>query len=117
MACICLLGKVVEVNALAKALAGQKDEEIFSANAAALASRKFSPRVTNEAVQKAAAALKGSNHRPMKGMLTGPVTILNWSFVRNDQPRFETCYQIALAMKDEVEDLEKNDTTQIHTHI
>ncbi|KAJ6296744.1 hypothetical protein OIU78_022463 [Salix suchowensis] len=100
--------KVVEVNALAKALAGQKDEEIFSANAAALASRKFSPRVTNEAVQKAAAALKGSDHRPMKGMLTGPVTILNWSFVRNDQPRFETCYQIALVIMDEVEDLEKN---------
>ena len=40
--------------------------------------------------------------RPMKGMLTGPVTILNWSFVRNDQPRHETCYQIALAIKDEV---------------
>ncbi|CAH9089410.1 unnamed protein product [Cuscuta epithymum] len=240
--------KVVEVNALAKALSGQKDEAIFSANAAALASRRSSPRVTNEAVQKAAAALKGSDHRratnvsarldaqqkklnlpilptttigsfpqtvelrrvrreykakkiseeeyvkaineeiskvvklqeeldidvlvhgeperndmveyfgeqlsgfaftangwvqsygsrcvkppiiygdvsrpnpmtvfwssaaqsmtkrPMKGMLTGPVTILNWSFVRNDQPRFETCYQIALAIKDEVEDLEK----------
>ncbi|KAF8007059.1 hypothetical protein BT93_K1150 [Corymbia citriodora subsp. variegata] len=240
--------KVVEVNALAKALAGQKDEEFFSANAAAQASRKSSPRVTNEAVQKAAAALKGSDHRrattvsarldaqqkklnlpvlptttigsfpqtielrrvrreykakkiaeeeyvkaikeeikkvvklqeeldidvlvhgeperndmveyfgeqlsgfaftvngwvqsygsrcvkppiiygdvsrpkpvtvfwstmaqgmttrPMKGMLTGPVTILNRSFVRNDQPRFETCYQIALAIKDEVEDLEK----------
>ncbi|VFQ64224.1 unnamed protein product [Cuscuta campestris] len=240
--------KVVEVNALAKALSGQKDEAFFSANAAAQASRKSSPRVTNEAVQKAAAALKGSDHRrttnvsarldaqqkklnlpilptttigsfpqtvelrrvrreykakkiseeeyvkaikqeisnvvklqeeldidvlvhgeperndmveyfgeqlsgfaftangwvqsygsrcvkppiiygdvsrpnpmtvfwsstaqgmtkrPMKGMLTGPVTILNWSFVRNDQPRFETCYQIALAIKDEVEDLEK----------
>ncbi|KAA8516889.1 hypothetical protein F0562_017293 [Nyssa sinensis] len=240
--------KVVEVNALAKALAGHKDEEFFSANAAAQASRKSSPRVTNEAVQKAAAALKGSDHRratnvstrldaqqkklnlpilptttigsfpqtmelrrvrreykakkiseeeyitaikgeinkvvklqeeldidvlvhgeperndmveyfgeqlsgfaftvngwvqsygsrcvkppiiygdvsrpkpmtvfwssmaqsmtarPMKGMLTGPVTILNWSFVRNDQPRFKTCYQIALAIKDEVEDLEK----------
>ncbi|KAL5547208.1 hypothetical protein UlMin_006895 [Ulmus minor] len=240
--------KVVEVNALAKALAGQKDEAFFSANAAAQASRKCSPRVTNEAVQKAAAALKDSDHRratnvsarldaqqkklnlpilptttigsfpqtielrrvrrefkakkiseeeyvkaiteeinkvvklqeeldidvlvhgeperndmveyfgeqlsgfaftvngwvqsygsrcvkppiiygdvsrpnpmtvfwsstaqsltarPMKGMLTGPVTILNWSFVRNDQPRFKTCYQIALAIKDEVEDLEK----------
>ncbi|GFY98027.1 cobalamin-independent synthase family protein [Actinidia rufa] len=234
--------KVVEVNALAKALAGHQDEAFFSANAAAQASRKSSPRVTNEAVQKAAAALKGSDHRratnvsarldaqqkklnlpvlptttigsfpqtmelrrvrreykakkvseenyinsikeeikkvvklqeeldidvlrndmveyfgeqlsgfaftvngwvqsygsrcvkppiiygdvsrpkpmtvfwssmaqsmtarPMKGMLTGPVTILNWSFVRNDQPRFETCYQIALAIKDEVEDLEK----------
>ncbi|XP_027175084.1 5-methyltetrahydropteroyltriglutamate--homocysteine methyltransferase [Coffea eugenioides] len=240
--------KVVEVDALAKALSGAKDEAFFSANAAAQASRKSSPRVTNEAVQKAAAALRGSDHRratnvssrldaqqkklnlpilptttigsfpqtlelrrvrreykakkiseddyvkaikeeinkvvklqeeldidvlvhgeperndmveyfgeqlsgfaftangwvqsygsrcvkppiiygdvsrpnpmtvfwsstaqsmtkrPMKGMLTGPVTILNWSFVRNDQPRFETCYQIALAIKDEVEDLEK----------
>ncbi|CAK9184641.1 unnamed protein product [Ilex paraguariensis] len=250
--------KVVEVNALAEALSGQKDEAFFSANAAAQASRKSSPRVTNEVVQKAAAALKGSDHRrstnvsarldaqqkklnlpilpitttgsfpqtmelrkvrreykannilncfaailleslrknmlrlsrkkstklsssrkssidvlvhgeperndmveyfgeqlsgfaftvngwvqsygsrcvkppiiygdvsrpkamtvfwsslaqnmtkrPMKGMLTGPVTILNWTFVRDDQPRFETCYQIALAIKDEVEDLEK----------
>ncbi|XP_030440583.1 5-methyltetrahydropteroyltriglutamate--homocysteine methyltransferase-like [Syzygium oleosum] len=240
--------KVVEVNALTKALAGQKDEAFFSANAAAQASRKSSPTVTNEAVQKAAAALRGSDHRrattvsarldaqqkklnlpviptttigsfprtiklrrvsleykdkkiseeeyveaiqeeinkvvmlqeeldidvlvhgeperndiveyfgeqlsgfaftvngwvqsygnycvkppiiygdvsrprpmtifwsttaqsmttrPMKGMLTGPVTILNRSFVRNDQPRFRTCYQIALAIKDEVEDLEK----------
>ncbi|XP_039160162.1 5-methyltetrahydropteroyltriglutamate--homocysteine methyltransferase-like [Eucalyptus grandis] len=240
--------KVIEVTALAKALAGEKDEEFFSANAAAQASRKSSPRVTNEAVQKAAAALRGSDHRrattvsarldaqqkklnlpvlptttigsfpqtielrrvrceykakkiseeeyvkaikeeinkvvklqeeldidvlvhgeperndiieyfgeqllgfaftmngwvqsygshcvkppiiygdvsrpkpmtvfwstmaqsmtarPVKGMLTGPVTILNWSFVRNDQPRSETCYQIALAIKDEVDDLEK----------
>ncbi|XP_039161093.1 5-methyltetrahydropteroyltriglutamate--homocysteine methyltransferase-like, partial [Eucalyptus grandis] len=237
--------KVVEVNALAKALAGQKDEAFFSANAAAQASRKSSPRVTNEAVQKAATALRGSDHRrattvsarfdaqqkklnlvmpaatidsiakelrsphsqykakkiseeeyikaikeeidkvvklqeeldidvlvyreperndmveyfeeqlsgfaltvngwvqsygsrcmkppiiygdvscpklpyvfwstavqsmatgPMKGMLPGPVTILNWSFVRNDQPRSDTCYQIALAIKDKVEDLEK----------
>ncbi|TKY50010.1 5-methyltetrahydropteroyltriglutamate--homocysteine methyltransferase [Spatholobus suberectus] len=246
--------KIVEVNALAKALSGQKDEVFFSANAAALASRKSSPRVTNEAVQRAAAALKGSDHRrttnvsarldaqqkklnlpvlptttigsfpqtadlrrvrrefkankiseedyihfikeeinnvvklqeefdidvlvhgeperndmveyfgeqlsgfaftangwvqsygsrcvkppiiygdvsrpkpmtvfwsstaqnmtkrPMKGMLTGPVTILNWSFVRDDQPRFETCYQIALAIKDEVEDLEKAGITVI----
>ncbi|XP_042017448.1 5-methyltetrahydropteroyltriglutamate--homocysteine methyltransferase-like [Salvia splendens] len=246
--------KVVEVNALAKALTGQKDETYFTANAAAQASRKSSPRVNNEAVQKAAAALKGSDHRratnvtarldaqqkklnlpilptttigsfpqtvelrrvrreykakkiseedydkaikeeinkvvklqeeldidvlvhgeperndmveyfgeqlsgfaftangwvqsygsrcvkppiiygdvsrpnpmtvywssaaqsmtkrPMKGMLTGPVTILNWSFVRNDQPRSETCYQIALAIKDEVEDLEKAGITVI----
>ncbi|RVW35144.1 5-methyltetrahydropteroyltriglutamate--homocysteine methyltransferase [Vitis vinifera] len=245
--------KIVEVNALAKALAGHKEEAFFSDNAVAQASRKSSPRVTNEAVQKAASALKGSDHRratdvsarldaqqkklklpvlptttigsfpqtmdlrrvrreykakkiseegyvkaikeeinkvvklqeeldidvlvhgepeerygrvlgeqlsgfaftangwvqsygsrcvkppviygdvsrpkpmtvfwstmaqsmtarPMKGMLTGPVTILNWSFVRNDQPRFETCYQIALAIKDEVEDLEKAGITVI----
>ncbi len=45
--------------------------------------------------------------KPMKGMLTGPVTILEWSFVRNDQPRSETCKQIALAIRDEVRDLEK----------
>ena len=44
--------------------------------------------------------------RPMKGMLTGPVTMLNWSFVRDDQPRSETCRQIALALRDEVHDLE-----------
>eukprot|EP00252_Welwitschia_mirabilis_P004465 TRINITY_DN147_c0_g1_i2.p1 TRINITY_DN147_c0_g1~~TRINITY_DN147_c0_g1_i2.p1 ORF type:complete len:789 (+),score=132.71 TRINITY_DN147_c0_g1_i2:71-2368(+) len=239
--------KLHEVVALARALAGHKDQGFFAANAAAQASRKSSPRVTNEAVQKAAAALKTSDHRrvtpvnirleqqqkklnlpllptttigsfpqtvelrrvrreyksnkiaeegyiksmkeeiakvvklqedldidvlvhgeperndmveyfgeqlqgfaftvngwvqsygsrcvkppivygdvsrpnpmtvfwsktaqsmtarPMKGMLTGPVTILNWSFVRNDQPRSETCFQIALAIKNEVEDLE-----------
>src|SRR5258708_2965569 len=45
--------------------------------------------------------------RPVKGMLTGPVTILQWSFVRDDQPRSETCRQIALAVRDEVFDLEK----------
>jgi 5-methyltetrahydropteroyltriglutamate--homocysteine methyltransferase len=44
--------------------------------------------------------------KPMKGMLTGPVTILQWSFVRNDQPPSETCGQIALAIRDEVQDLE-----------
>ncbi|HSH67907.1 MAG TPA: 5-methyltetrahydropteroyltriglutamate--homocysteine S-methyltransferase, partial [Bacteroidia bacterium] len=43
----------------------------------------------------------------VKGMLTGPVTILQWSFVRNDQPRAQTCLQIALAIRDEVIDLEK----------
>ena len=45
--------------------------------------------------------------QPVKGMLTGPVTILQWSFVRNDQPRKDTCTQIALAILDEVLDLEK----------
>ncbi len=44
---------------------------------------------------------------PVKGMLTGPVTILQWSFVRDDQPRSETCLEIALAIRDEVKDLEK----------
>ena len=45
--------------------------------------------------------------KPMKGMLTGPVTILNWSFVRDDQPRWLSCYQLALAIRAEVLDLEK----------
>lgn len=44
--------------------------------------------------------------KPMKGMLTGPVTILQWSFVRDDQPRSETCRQIAFAIRNEVADLE-----------
>jgi 5-methyltetrahydropteroyltriglutamate--homocysteine methyltransferase len=44
--------------------------------------------------------------RIMKGMLTGPVTMLQWSFVRDDQPRAQTCRQIALAIRDEVMDLE-----------
>ncbi|MBK4217196.1 5-methyltetrahydropteroyltriglutamate--homocysteine S-methyltransferase [Paracoccus caeni] len=44
--------------------------------------------------------------KPVKGMLTGPVTILQWSFVRDDQPRAQTCRQIALAIRDEVADLE-----------
>jgi 5-methyltetrahydropteroyltriglutamate--homocysteine methyltransferase len=43
----------------------------------------------------------------MKGMLTGPITILQWSFVRDDQPRNDTARQIALAIRDEVSDLEK----------
>jgi 5-methyltetrahydropteroyltriglutamate--homocysteine methyltransferase len=43
----------------------------------------------------------------VKGMLTGPVTMLNWSFVRDDQPRSETCRQLALAIRDEVLALEK----------
>ncbi|RBA25641.1 5-methyltetrahydropteroyltriglutamate--homocysteine S-methyltransferase [Herminiimonas fonticola] len=45
--------------------------------------------------------------KPMKGMLTGPVTMLQWSFVRDDQPRDTTALQIALALRDEVVDLEK----------
>ncbi|WP_029631542.1 5-methyltetrahydropteroyltriglutamate--homocysteine S-methyltransferase [Zavarzinella formosa] len=44
--------------------------------------------------------------KPVKGMLTGPVTILQWSFVRDDQPRRDTCWQIACAIRDEVADLE-----------
>jgi 5-methyltetrahydropteroyltriglutamate--homocysteine methyltransferase len=45
--------------------------------------------------------------KPLKGMLTGPVTMLMWSFVRDDQPRSESCKQLALAIRDEVDDLEQ----------
>ncbi len=45
--------------------------------------------------------------KPMKGMLTGPVTMLNWSFVRDDQSRADTCLQLALAIRQEVLDLEQ----------
>jgi 5-methyltetrahydropteroyltriglutamate--homocysteine methyltransferase len=51
-------------------------------------------------------AAQSLTDKPVKGMLTGPVTILQWSFVRDDQPRGETCAQIALAIRDEVCDLE-----------
>lgn len=50
---------------------------------------------------------KSRTARPMKGMLTGPVTILNWSFVRDDVPRSLACYQLALAIRAEVLDLER----------
>ncbi|MDY0170504.1 MAG: 5-methyltetrahydropteroyltriglutamate--homocysteine S-methyltransferase, partial [Thermoguttaceae bacterium] len=50
-------------------------------------------------------AMQGTG-KPVKGMLTGPVTILCWSFVRDDQPRSDTCRQLALAIRDEVVDLE-----------
>jgi 5-methyltetrahydropteroyltriglutamate--homocysteine methyltransferase len=55
-----------------------------------------------------AAYAQGLTRRPMKGMLTGPVTILQWSFVRDDQPRALTCAQIALAIRAEVRDLESH---------
>jgi len=49
-----------------------------------------------------------ANNKPVKGMLTGPVTMLQWSFVRNDQPRSQTCQQLAWAIREEVSDLERN---------
>ena len=51
--------------------------------------------------------------KPVKGMLTGPVTILCWSFVRDDLPRSQACRQIALAIRDEVADLEASGATVI----
>ncbi|MYY05613.1 5-methyltetrahydropteroyltriglutamate--homocysteine S-methyltransferase [Streptomyces sp. ATexAB-D23] len=51
--------------------------------------------------------------RPVKGMLTGPVTMLAWSFVRDDQPLGDTARQVALALRDEVNDLEAGGTSVI----
>jgi 5-methyltetrahydropteroyltriglutamate--homocysteine methyltransferase len=59
------------------------------------------PMTVNEVVYA-----QSKTKKPMKGMLTGPVTILNWSFVRDDMLRSEVCNQIALALRDEVADLE-----------
>ncbi|OLY81849.1 putative 5-methyltetrahydropteroyltriglutamate-homocysteine methyltransferase [Smittium mucronatum] len=53
------------------------------------------------------------NSRPVKGMLTGPVTIIQWSFVRNDIPISQTAMQIALAIREEVLELESNGITVI----
>jgi len=56
---------------------------------------------------KWSAYAQAKTDKPVKGMLTGPVTILQWSFPRDDQPRRETATQIALAIRDEVADLER----------
>ncbi|NPA73891.1 MAG: 5-methyltetrahydropteroyltriglutamate--homocysteine S-methyltransferase [Epsilonproteobacteria bacterium] len=50
---------------------------------------------------------QSKTEKPVKGMLTGPVTILNWSFVRDDQPKDVTAKQIALSIADEIDDLQK----------
>jgi 5-methyltetrahydropteroyltriglutamate--homocysteine methyltransferase len=57
---------------------------------------------------------QSKTEKALKGMLTGPVTMLEWSFVRDDQPRSETCEQLALAIRDEVADLEQAGIPIIH---
>ncbi|KAF6160347.1 hypothetical protein GIB67_019116 [Kingdonia uniflora] len=76
--------KILEVNALAKALASEKDEAFFSANAASQASRKSSPRVNDEAVQKAASTIRESEHRrgtPVTARLDAQQKDLNLSIL------------------------------------
>jgi 5-methyltetrahydropteroyltriglutamate--homocysteine methyltransferase len=71
------------------------------------------PVIFGDVSRKKAMTVKWSEYaqsltgKKVKGMLTGPVTILQWSFVRNDQPREDTTFQIALALRQEVSDLEK----------
>lgn len=67
----------------------------------------YRPTGTNMTVAWSTYAQSLTN-KPMKGMLTGPVTMLCWSFVRDDQPRSTTALQIALALRDEVVDLQNN---------
>jgi 5-methyltetrahydropteroyltriglutamate--homocysteine methyltransferase len=62
---------------------------------------------TSDMTVKWSCFAQAQTSRLMKGMLTGPVTILQWSFVRDDQPRWQTAFQIALAIRDEVMALEK----------
>ncbi len=70
------------------------------------------PIIFGDVSRPAPITLKWTNYAraltssPMKGMLTGPITVLQWSFVRNDIPRQETAWQIGLALRDEVRDLE-----------
>jgi len=70
------------------------------------------PVIYGDVSRPAPMTLKWANYarsltsRPLKGMLTGPITILQWSFVRNDIPRQQSAWQIALALRDEVKDLE-----------
>lgn len=64
--------------------------------------RRLSPMTLREF--KVAQSL---TERPVKGMLTGPVTMLNWAFARNDVPRSTTAFQLALALREEVSDLEQ----------
>jgi 5-methyltetrahydropteroyltriglutamate--homocysteine methyltransferase len=69
------------------------------------------PIIYGDVEREAPMTLKWSQYaqsltaKPVKGMLTGPITILQWSFVRDDQPRSSTAMQIALAIRDEVRDL------------
>ena len=64
-------------------------------------------RRTHPMTVRWAAFAQSCTQRPIKGMLTGPVTILQWSFVRDDQPRAQTCREVALAIREEVADLEQ----------
>ncbi|KAF6141644.1 hypothetical protein GIB67_001196, partial [Kingdonia uniflora] len=76
--------KILKVNALAKALAGEKDEAFFSANAASQASRKSSPRVNDKVVQKAASTIRESEHRrntPVTARLDAQQKNLNLSIL------------------------------------
>src|SRR5439155_1637068 len=123
--------KLVEVATLARAIRDGRAAVAaeLEASARLIAGRRSSRRIHEPAGKQRAAGVREKDMRrgsprpkrmtvrwstyaqsrtskPVKGMRTGPVTILQWSFVRDDQPRAETAKQRALAIRDEVKDLE-----------
>nr|GEU80164.1 hypothetical protein [Tanacetum cinerariifolium] len=101
----------LQARAIIKVASGEIDEKWASRTPCSQASSPLivspSPSPSTGALSMKRSLQRMTQLLPMKGMLSGPVTILNWYSVRNDQPRFETCYQNPLAIKDEVEDIEK----------
>jgi 5-methyltetrahydropteroyltriglutamate--homocysteine methyltransferase len=104
-----------ERNDMVQYFAEQMDGYVFTENAwvQSYGSRYVRPPILfGDVSRPSAMTVEWTNYaqsltdRPVKGMLTGPVTMLMWSFVRDDQPRSETCKQLALAIRDEVSDLE-----------
>ncbi len=104
-----------ERNDMVQYFAEQMDGYVFTQNAwvQSFGSRYVRPPIIFGDVRRPepmtvewALYAQSQTERPVKGMLTGPVTMLQWSFVRDDQPRSETCKQLALAIRDEVADLE-----------
>jgi 5-methyltetrahydropteroyltriglutamate--homocysteine methyltransferase len=104
-----------ERNDMVQYFAEQMDGYVFTENAwvQSYGSRYVRPPILfGDVSRPRAMTVDWANHaqsltdKPVKGMLTGPVTMLMWSFVRDDQSRSETCRQLALAIRDEVADLE-----------
>lgn len=105
-----------ERNDMVEYFAEHLDGYVFSANGwvQSYGSRCVKPPILFGDVQRPADITvswikyaQSLTNKPVKGMLTGPVTLLNWSFVRDDQPRALSCQQLALAMRDEVLALEQ----------
>ncbi|MGH2771599.1 MAG: 5-methyltetrahydropteroyltriglutamate--homocysteine S-methyltransferase [Actinomycetota bacterium] len=104
-----------ERNDMVQYFAEQMDGYAFTTNAwvQSYGSRYVRPPIIYGDLQRAAPMTvewtkfaQSLTDKPVKGMLTGPVTMLMWSFVRDDQPPSDTCRQLALAIRDEIADLE-----------
>jgi len=111
-----------ERNDMVQYFAEQLDGYVFTENAwvQSYGSRYVRPPIIFGDVQRPSrmtvdwiSYAQSLTEKPVKGMLTGPVTMIEWSFVRDDQSLADTCKQLALAIRDEVEDLEKAGTSII----